>query len=280
MKRLLLSAALLLVTSPLYAQTLPTGVAFDVNAGEHGSSAVTGYRIYVLAGTNRVRSVDLGKPAPVNGTIAYVDPALFANLAPASYAVYATAYGPNGESSPSNSASVDLTNGGSVPEPPSNVRPIYDVPDAILVEAENFDQQEGTGYYDLTPANEGFAYRNTSVDIEASSDAGGGYNVGWMAAGEWLSYTVNVPSAGVYEFQIRVASEQAGGTFHVEVDGRDVTGPLTIPKTGGWQIWTTLRRSGVELPAGRQVWTIVLDDEGLNWRNLVGNINWIAAVPH
>ena len=279
MKRILLAIGLLLFSAPLGAETVPTGVSFDVNPQEHGSSTVSGYKIYIVIGTNKVRVTDIGKPAPANGTIAYMDPALFTDLAPGTYALHATAYGPGGESSPSNNASFSVPDASSpAPEPPSNTQPIYDVPGAILVEAENFDG--GNGYYDLTPENEGYAYRNTSVDVEVTSDEGGGYNVGWMAAGEWLKYTVDVPAAGTYELRIRVASPAPGGAFHIEVNGKNVTGPLQVPETGGWQVWTTLRRSGVELPAGPQVWRIVLDDEGLNWRNLVGNVNWIAAVPH
>ena len=37
-----------------------------------------------------------------------------------------------------------------------------------------------------TAGNAGGAYRTKHVDIEVTADAGGGYNVGWMAAGEWF----------------------------------------------------------------------------------------------
>ena len=59
----------------------------------------------------------------------------------------------------------------------------------------------------------------TDVDFEATSDAGGGYNVGWVSAGEWLNYTVKVATAGLYTIEFRVASPGAGGTFHLEVNG-------------------------------------------------------------
>ena len=59
----------------------------------------------------------------------------------------------------------------------------------------------------------------------------------YVAAGEWLKYSISVASAGSYTLEARVASSGAGGTFHVEVDGVNVTGPLTVPNTGGWQTW-------------------------------------------
>ena len=61
-------------------------------------------------------------------------------------------------------------------------------------------------FHDNDAANQGGQYRTTAVDIEATTDSGGGYNVGWFDAGEWLEYTVNVPSAGDYTLTARVAT--------------------------------------------------------------------------
>lgn len=93
------------------------------------------------------------------------------------------------------------------------------------IEAEQFDDGgAGIAYHDDSIGNSGGQFRATDVDLEATSDDGGGYNVGWVSAGEWLNYTVNVASGGNYTVAVRVASPGAGGSFHVEVDGRDVTG--------------------------------------------------------
>jgi subtilisin family serine protease len=145
-----------------------------------------------------------------------------------------------------------------------------------VIEAENFDTGgAGVGYADTTPGNSGGAYRNSDVDVEPSQD--GGHNVGWMMAGEWLKYTVNVPTAGIYTLEARVASEGAGGTFHIEVNGVNVTGQLTVPDTGGWQMWTTITRAGVSLPAGQQVWRIVMTANGASGG--VGNLNYLRITP-
>src|SRR5205085_5892377 len=62
------------------------------------------------------------------------------------------------------------------------------------IQAENFDKgASGTSFKDTTTGNSGGAYRTTDVDIEATS---GGYDIGWIAAGEWLNYTVSVATAG------------------------------------------------------------------------------------
>jgi Tfp pilus assembly protein PilX len=146
------------------------------------------------------------------------------------------------------------------------------------VEAEDFDEGgAGVAYHDNTPGNAGGAYRATDVDIAAAADTGGGYTLGWVSAGEWLNYTVQVGAAGTYDIEVRVASAGPGGTFRIEVDGVDRTGPLTVPDTGGWQSWTTIRRAGVALGAGRQVWRLVMASNGPT--SAVGNINWIRVTP-
>ena len=144
------------------------------------------------------------------------------------------------------------------------------------LQAENFDNGgDGMSFVDTTPQNYGGQYRQTSVDIEATSDSGGGYNLGWVAAGEWLKYSVNVTAAGTYDLEFRVASAGAGGTFHLEVNGTNITGPLTSPNTGGWQTWTTLRKSGITLAAGQQLWRLVMDANGAT--GAIANFNYIRV---
>jgi hypothetical protein len=143
-----------------------------------------------------------------------------------------------------------------------------------VVQAENFDNGgESIAYHDTTAENSGGEYRSTGVDIESSGDGGGGYNVGWMQAGEWLKYTVAVASAGTYVLEARVASEGAGGRFHIEVDGADATGPLTIPDTGGWQTWQTAVKNGVVLAAGAHQLRLVVDSNGAS--GSLGNVNFV-----
>src|SRR6185503_7954201 len=100
----------------------------------------------------------------------------------------------------------------------------------------------------------------------------------WAFAGEWLNYAVNVSTAGTYDLDIRVASAGTGGRFHIEVNGIDRTGPLTVPNTGGWQTWTTIRKAGVSLSTGPQVLRLVMDANGAT--TAVGNFNWLrVATP-
>ncbi|MEB3339438.1 carbohydrate-binding protein, partial [Okeania sp.] len=69
----------------------------------------------------------------------------------------------------------------------------------IRIEAENYKPGgEGVAYHDTTSGNSGNKYRSEDVDIQTTSDVGGGYNVGWINPGEWLTYDVQIPEAGDY----------------------------------------------------------------------------------
>ena len=163
--------------------------------------------------------------------------------------------------------------------PPPSTTPYFGTPAAVpgTIQAENFDHGEQlAAYYDLTAANKGGTYRSSGVDIGAAADEGGGYYVGWTPAGEWLKYTVDVAAAGIYTLETRVANVGSGATFHVEVDGVNVTGPIAVPDTGGWQTWQTIATPGISLPAGRHVLRVVLERIGSGGG--VGNYNWFRLV--
>lgn len=139
------------------------------------------------------------------------------------------------------------------------------------IRIEQFDNGgEGIAYHDTTAGNAGGAFRSTGVDLEPAIE--GGYNVGWTTAGEWLLYSVNVATAGNYTLEARVASEGQGGLFHVEVGGVNVTGALTIPNTGNWQVFQTISKT-VTLTAGAQFAKVVFDTPGPT--TLVGNMAWL-----
>jgi hypothetical protein len=148
-----------------------------------------------------------------------------------------------------------------------------------IVQAENFDTAgEGVSYHDTTLGNAGgAAYRPTDVDIEVSTDTGGGVDVSKTRVGEWLKYSVTM-AAGTYRLDARVANMANDAKFHVEVDGVDKTGPITVPNTGGWQTWQTVSVPGISVTAGAHVIRVVFDSAGSGTG--VGNYNWFALVAN
>ncbi|MDD5687538.1 MAG: discoidin domain-containing protein [Elusimicrobia bacterium] len=144
----------------------------------------------------------------------------------------------------------------------------------IKIEAEDFDKGgEGVGYHDKEARNYGEQYRlDEGVDIETNGTAGG-YDVGWVTAGEWLKYTVDIKTAGTYTIEIQAAAGGKGGTFHIEFDDVDKTGPITVPDTGSWQTWQTLTKTGVSLSEGKHVMKLAMDTNGAE---AVGNFDYIT----
>ncbi|HYC85444.1 MAG TPA: glycosyl hydrolase family 18 protein [Chryseosolibacter sp.] len=112
----------------------------------------------------------------------------------------------------------------------------------------------------------------SGIQIEATTDNGGGQNVGWIDAGDWMAYRINVATAGTYTVAYRVASQSGGGGIRLEaLGGGTVFGTITVPSTGGWQIWTTIRHN-VTLAAGQQSIAIAAPGGGFN-------INWFSLNP-
>jgi glucose/arabinose dehydrogenase len=114
------------------------------------------------------------------------------------------------------------------------------------VEAEAYDTDgEGIAYHDLSTGNAGGAFRNNGVDIQGA--AGSNYNVGWTEAGEWLEYTVNVTVHADYDIIFKVATPYDNKVIHLEQNGVNITGPIAVPNTGGFQNWQTVTVSHIHL---------------------------------
>jgi hypothetical protein len=142
-----------------------------------------------------------------------------------------------------------------------------------LIQAENFDQGgESIAYHDTNSTNEGHRYR-TAEAIDEERCYEGGYDVTNNYAGEYLKYTVNVTTGGTYNLNFRVAARRLGGTFHLELDGINVTGSLTVPRTGSSQVYTTVVKPGVTINQGTHVLKLVFDTNSAS--GSVGNFNWI-----
>jgi len=139
------------------------------------------------------------------------------------------------------------------------------------VQAENYDTGgSGVAYHVNSVNGSANNYRSDGVDLETTTDTGGGYDIGWTASGQWFKYTVNVASAGSYTVNFRVAAPTSvTDGFHLaNSSGTNLSGNINVPGTGGWQDWTTVSAT-VTLPAGVQTLTLNQDNGG--W-----NINWFS----
>ncbi|MCG8700801.1 MAG: carbohydrate-binding protein [Bacteroidales bacterium] len=122
----------------------------------------------------------------------------------------------------------------------------------IHIEAEDFTNQFG-------------------IETEATSDIGGGLNIGWINHNDWAEYSVNIPQAGTYSMTFRVAGRKSA-TIAVESNNNSV-GSVNVSATGDWQTWTTVGPISVDLPAGNQ--TIKLSFLNAAITNPLINVNWM-----
>jgi len=168
--------------------------------------------------------------------------------------------GGGGGSGGTGGSGVDAPYGGAAAAIPGNVL------------AENYDTGGQSVAYNVTSVNgSDNAYRSDGVDLETTTDTGGGANdLGWTAAGQWFNYTVDVATAGTYTVGIRLAAPSAvTDALHIDNSaGTDLSGNVNAPATGGWQTWTTVDAT-VTLPAGTQ--TLTVDQDNAGW-----NINYLS----
>jgi hypothetical protein len=86
-----------------------------------------------------------------------------------------------------------------------------------------------------------------------------------------------VSTAGTYNILSRVAADFAGGAFHIEIDGKNVTGTISVPNNGSWNTYSTLTSSGISLTAGNHVMRVVMDSN--DSAGFVANFNYFEIVP-
>jgi hypothetical protein len=110
------------------------------------------------------------------------------------------------------------------------------------------------------------------VGTQPTNDEGGGLNVGWIDAGDWMEYEINVIEAGNYSVSYRMAS-QSGSSSGVNLlkDG-NLVDSVEVPNTGGWQNWQTVDGGIISLETGEYVLRFEAPAGGLN-------LNWIKLMP-
>jgi tetratricopeptide (TPR) repeat protein len=103
------------------------------------------------------------------------------------------------------------------------------------------------------------------IRLKPSADTGGGKNVNYIDAGDWMDYHINISEPGVYSIAFRVASLKGEGEISLQ-SGNATLGSIHIPSTGGWEKWTTVTRQ-INLPAGSHTLRLYATTGGfdLNW---------------
>ncbi|MGB2370102.1 MAG: glycosyl hydrolase [Flavobacteriaceae bacterium] len=137
------------------------------------------------------------------------------------------------------------------------------------IEAGHFDSYEaGVGqniaYYDSSQNNDGDTRTDEYVDTVLDNNEGA--IIGWITAGEWLEYTVNVQNPGMYSIELRYASgnPNGGGPMQFKLDGESVSDPISFPTTNDWGTWTSKTITEIPLTGGEQILRVAINQGEFN----------------
>ena len=136
------------------------------------------------------------------------------------------------------------------------------IPVPGLVQAEDFSDA-----FDNTPGNFGNWYDRSSdfpdVDIEFTGDDNGGANIGWVAAGEYLEYEINVTQGSYYAIALRVASIHNQRSVSVFVDNNYV-GTINFDGFNNWQLYKTTNAVVTHMTPGTHMLKVQFNSPELN----------------
>ena len=137
---------------------------------------------------------------------------------------------------------------------------------------------QNIAYFDASANNEGGFRPNEYVDAVSVNNEGD--TVGWISAGEWMEYTVDVQSTGCYDLDIRYASgnNAGGGPFHFEIDGQQVSPNIAVNATGDWNAWST-HTSTINLTQGIHVLRLYAQNGEFNLGEMTFSFNSSGCAP-
>ncbi|WP_380052068.1 carbohydrate-binding protein [Falsihalocynthiibacter sp. SS001] len=122
------------------------------------------------------------------------------------------------------------------------------------VEYDNGGQ--GVSYNDDPGLDGGTNGGRDGSDVEVT----GAGDVGWIADGEWLEYTIDVPADGSYDAELLMSFGGSGGrSATLEFYKPDAStpyassGPVANGSTGSWTTFETRDAGSIDLEAGEQV---------------------------
>jgi predicted alpha-1,6-mannanase (GH76 family) len=118
-----------------------------------------------------------------------------------------------------------------------------------------------------------------SVGLEAlhGSFDGWGYVAGWNADGQWVDFLVSVPTAGAYDLTFRYAAGAGDATRLVYVNGANAVANQSMPSTGSWDTYGTVKVT-VSLPAGESTVSLIYNSS-LGSTNYV-NLDRLSVTLH
>ena len=138
-----------------------------------------------------------------------------------------------------------------------------------VIEAGFYDSFEGgngqnISYVDTSIGNNGDFRTNENIDAVSNNQEGA--IVGWNAAGEWMEYSIDVQTAGIYDLSYRFASgnSSGGGPFYFEIEGNKISPNISVPTSNDWGNWATTSVTGIALTEGKHILRLVIESGEFN----------------
>jgi alpha-glucosidase len=149
---------------------------------------------------------------------------------------------------------------GSGGEPTPHFFPAPALP--AVIKASNYDNGgEGIAFHSTRPAPANRLYRDDDFGLAPTSDAGGGYALTGLKAGEWARYTIDCGNGGYFDVSVRAASARGGGRIRlVALDQTLAT--VEVPATGGADAFRDFRFPGVYLNPGELALLVYVEAQG------------------
>ena len=124
----------------------------------------------------------------------------------------------------------------------------------ISIEAEDYDEGgQDIAYHDNSSGNSGGVYRTDDVDIIAKPTASNGYTVTQFAGNEWMKYTFQVDSAGLYNFNLFAANKNRDDSnLDIEINGI-LYENFPVTRTFDWDVFLPSSIPDVMLNEGENV---------------------------
>ena len=135
----------------------------------------------------------------------------------------------------------------------NNIAFVHQIPTKI--ESESYTFQEG-------------------VELEETTDVGGGFNIAYLDPNDYLDYEINVKNSGEYQINYRTAAQFGTGSIRLQfldTSGfiSEIDNPIFL-STGNWQSWKTTSEV-VQLKAGRYTMRVLITQAPFN-------LNWIEFI--
>jgi hypothetical protein len=106
-------------------------------------------------------------------------------------------------------------------------------------------------------------FQMAGLQTETTADEGGGLDLGYVDAGDWASYALDITTAGIYNVTFRHAGY--AGNFDVSLDDIFLQ-QVTFAATSDWQDWTS-DTTTMALSEGQQTMKFDFNAPGVN-------LNW------